>query len=763
MHKKLISLFMAGVLALSLTMPVFAVPEGTGTEVYQNTAQLAQGLTYTNTIYTNSTYGREESFALELAPDSDVFPMVMACDTIYGGMSISNCIAYAESLGYNVVAAVNTDYFNSVKVPLGMVVENGVYKSSPSGQNAVAFLPDGETLVLEAPEVTITLTNHGSDTDTTRKDQNVTLNNFNKMRTASGGLYLFSEAFSTVSTRSSGDGWSVRFRILEGEMTVSGTVELEVEECIEGSAPVTIGEGCLVLTADALGGLRGEFEKFAVGDKVTLQTLCSDPALAAAEQVMGCGDILVSGGQVTDRDNWDSDISGVNPRTVLGVKSDGTLVLYVVDGRQSGYSNGISLEMLAKELKSEGCTYGVNLDGGGSSAMSIRLPGSDACTVVNSPSDGQERSGGAYLLLVTEKEKTGRAEMLHLTQDGTLILAGSSLELSVLARDAGLYTAETPTDVTVRATRGTVTNGVYFAPTAGGTDAITLRSPATGAAGTGTLHVLEQVSGLSVKNDKGENVAAINLKSGETMQLIPAVYQYARAVVSTPEAYTYVLTGEVGTVSETGLFTAGTQPGATGVLTVSGGGQSVTIPVKVTVEFTDVKGTWAEPYVTYLQELGIVSGTTATTFSPDANIKRGDFMLMLYNAAGKPEVTEQSTFTDVAATDYYAPAIAWAQSKGIAAGTGDGTFLPTQSLTREQAFAFAFRALGILEVEYLPGDLTWLEDFADTDDIAEYARTPAATLVSLGVVSGSDGKISPKDDLTRAQMARILYSVLELA
>ena len=762
MLKKLTRSVMAGLLALSLAVPVFAFPDGTGTEVYENTAQLADGLTYTNTIYDNSTYGREESFELELRPGSDVFPMVMACDTIYGGLTISNCIAYAESLGYNVVAAMNTDYFNATKVPLGMVVENGIYKSSPSGQDAVAFLPDGKTVVVEKPEVEITLTNHGSDTDDTRKDQTVKLNTFNKMRTPSGGMYLFSEAFSTVSTRTSGEGWSVRFRILEGEMTPSGTMELEVTECLTGSDPVYIGEGYLVLTADAAGGLNGEFQKFAVGDKVTLQTACSDPVLAAAAQVTGCGDILVSNGNVTDSQTWDTAISGVNPRTVLGIKADGTLLLYVVDGRRSNYSSGVSLKMLANEMKAAGCTYVVNLDGGGSSAMSIRLPGSDVCTVVNAPSDGQERSGGAYLLLVTEKEKTGWAESLHLEENGTLLLAGSSLELNVLARDAGLYTAQTPTDVSILAQHGTITDGVYCAPDTAVMDTITLRSPTTGADGTGTIHVVDTVSGLAVKNEDGQNITALNLKAGESIQIVPKVYQYGRAVVSTPDAYTYTLTGEVGAISETGLFTAGTQPGASGILTIAGGRQSVTIPVKIPVEFTDVKGTWFEPYVIKLQKLGIVNGTSATTFSPDANIRRGDFMLMLYNAAGKPEVTGLSTFTDVAETDYYAMAIAWAENQGIAAGTGDGTFRPADALTREQAFAFVFRALGILGVEYLPGDLTWLADFADTADIEEYARTPAATLVSLGIVSGSDGKISPKDNLTRAQMARILYSTLEL-
>lgn len=758
-----VSLLLILALMLSLTFPAFAVENGSGTEVYQNTAQLTKGLAYTNTIYTNKTYGREESFALELSPDSPVFPMVMACDTIYGGLTISDCIAYAESLGYNVVAAVNTDYFNSTKVPLGMVVENGVYKSSPTGEAAVVFLPEGKTQVVNAPKVEITLTNHGSETDPTHNNQTVSLTNFNKTRTASGGMVLYSEYFSTVSTRTSGEGWNVRFKVLEGEeMTCAGTLELEVVECLEGSAPVFIGEDHLVLSAHADSGYRANYEKFSVGDRVTLQTVCSDPTLVAAEQVTGCGDVLISGAIVTDSANWDKDISGVNPRTVLGVKADGTLLLYVIDGRKANYSRGVSLEMIANELKAMGCVVAVNLDGGGSSAMSIRLPGSSTCTTVNAPSDGKERSCGAYLLLVTEEQQTGRASTLHLQQDGALILAGASMDLSALATDAGLYPASAPGDISLKAQNGTIQNSTYTAPKTGGQDTITIRSPTTGASGTGTLHVVDTVSGLSVKDEEGHNINAISAEPGVVIQLTPNVYQYGRNVVSTRNAFTYTVEGDVGTITEDGLFTAGERYGQTGSVTVTGGGQTVILPVKMPVIFEDMKGSWAEEFVISLQERGIVNGTSDTTFSPDATIRRGDFMLMLYNSAGKPEFIGDSSFTDVPADAYYATAVAWAKDQSIAAGMSEGIFDPAGTLTREQAFAFICRALPVLNVSYIDGDVTVLDSFSDNAELADYARTPAATLVSLQVVSGSDGKLTPKAELTRAQMARILYAVLEL-
>lgn len=762
-HHSVLSLLLAVALLFSLSIPGFAVANGSGTELYVNTVQLAPGLAYTNTIYTNATYGREESFALALSPDSGVYPMVMACDTVYGGFTISNCIAYAESLGYNVVAAINTDFFNGSKVPLGMVVENGIYKSSGAGEPAVAFLPEGKAQVVKDPKVEITLTNHGSETNPAHNGQTVSLTNFNKTRTASGGMVLYSEYFSTVSTRTSGEGWNVRFHVVEGEeMTPAGTLELEVVSCEEGNAPVYIGEDYLVLTAHADSGYRFNYEKFSVGDRVTLQTVCSDPVLAAAKQVTGCGDILISNGAVANAASWDSAISGVNPRTVLGIKADGTLLLYVIDGRKANHSNGISLSMIANELLALGCVDAVNMDGGGSSAMSIRLPGNTGCITVNSPSDGSERACGSYLLLVTEEQKTGRPAYLHLQQDGALVLAGSSMELSALATDKGLYPVSAPNDISLKAERGSVQNGTYQAPQSAGMDTVTLRSPTTGASGTGSIHVVDQVSGLSVKNGEGHSITAITAEPGETVQLIPNVYQYGRSVVSTRNAFTYTVEGDVGTVTEDGLFTAGEKYGQNGFVSITGGGQTVKLPVKMPVVFADMKGSWAEPYVTSLQERGIVNGTSETTFSPDATIRRGDFMLMLYNAAGKPDCAVTSGFTDVPEDAYYKTAVDWAKEQGIAAGIGEGIFDPSGTLTREQAFAFMCRALSTLNVPYTEGDIAVLSNFGDSADVADYARTPAATLIQLQIVSGSDGKLTPKAELTRAQMARILYAALEL-
>lgn len=468
-EKRLLSLLLA---AAVLVTPALAYGDGTGEAVYINTTELADGFTYTNAVSYDDD-GRAESFTLETERGSSVYPIVMACDTIYGGFTVTEMIAYAESLGYNVVGAVNADFGESNGVPTGMVVENGVYKSSPEGNSAIAF-NDGRAFVSEKPEVELTFTNEENGYEYTTE-------HLNKSRT-DYGAYVFSEYFSTVSTRTSGDGWFVRFEVLGGdELTLGGEVELIVTEINTDGGSVSIGGDNLILTASDAAALGMVAESFEVGDRVTLEISCSDSRLEDADWVSGCGNILALDGEIYDQDRWNSEVTDANPRTAIGIKSDGTVVYHVLDGRSS-LSVGATLEELAQDMLSMGCVDVVNLDGGGSSVMSLRVPGADGFTVVNDPSDGRLRSVSSYILFVTDSDPNGSAGRLFLAEDGDYVLAGSSVDITVVATDRALHTAAAPESVSARAQRGTVEAGVYTAPESAGTDSISLSGGGVSAA-----------------------------------------------------------------------------------------------------------------------------------------------------------------------------------------------------------------------------------------------------------------------------------------
>ena len=161
-----------------------------------------------------------------------------------------------------------------------------------------------------------------------------------------------------------------------------------------------------------------------------------------------------------------------------------------------------------------------------------------------------------------------------------------------------------------------------------------------------------------------------------------------------------------------------------------------------------------------LYEAGIVTGITDTTFGPDNTMRRCDFVLMLYRAAGQPQVSAASGFTDVPADAYYASAVAWAKAEGITTGTSDTTFSPEATLTRQEGFTFLYRAFGSLGVVYDVGDVTLLEGYSDGAAVADWAREAAATLISMGIVQGDGSGLSPAAGLTRAEMAKMLATAI---
>ena len=328
----------AVLLAAALALPTAYA--SAGTRWLTSSQTLTDGLTYVNTITQHSSAGRVESYSFQLSPDSDVYPiMVQSSGTAYGAATINKAISYAESMGYNVIGGINSDFFGNGGVPLGISIEDGIYKSSPEGNNAVATV-NGQVSLSVSPQVYITLTNQ-------RDNSTVELTHFNKWRNSSGGLYLYNEDFSTISTQTNAAGGRmVRFKVVDNgkstDLTVNSTLTLEVVDVFETSDAVPIGEDNYILTAAYESGFYEVFASYHVGDRVTLTTSCSDSVLSNAQWASGAGDIIVRNGAITDSSQWVYGKDGRNPRTALGVKADGTLVLYEVDGRQSGYSGGLS-------------------------------------------------------------------------------------------------------------------------------------------------------------------------------------------------------------------------------------------------------------------------------------------------------------------------------------------------------------------------------------------------------------------------------------
>ena len=181
----------------------------------------------------------------------------------------------------------------------------------------------------------------------------------------------------------------------------------------------------------------------------------------------------------------------------------------------------------------------------------------------------------------------------------------------------------------------------------------------------------------------------------------------------------------------------------------------------VGLPFADVSGSdWFYNDVRYVYGKGIMDGTGADRFSPNAPLTRAMIVTILYRMAGSPSVSGSSDFTDVAAGKWFAKAVAWAAANGIVNGYGSGLFGPNDPVTREQLAAILYRyaVYGGMTAVTLEENLG---SFADTAQLSAYAIQAMNWAVGQGLINGSGSNLVPKAQATRAQVAAIIHRYLE--
>ena len=156
--------------------------------------------------------------------------------------------------------------------------------------------------------------------------------------------------------------------------------------------------------------------------------------------------------------------------------------------------------------------------------------------------------------------------------------------------------------------------------------------------------------------------------------------------------------------------------------------------------------------VKWAAEEGITSGTSADLFSPSAPCTRAQMVTFLWRAAGSPNVDGAMTFTDVADSAYYAPAVRWAASVGITSGTGADRFSPDVPCTRGQMAAFLYRWQ---QSPSAAGN----NHFADVSE-GDYYYAAVLWAYQNGVTQGVSANVfAPASPCTRGQMVMFLYQL----
>ncbi len=759
--------------ALSAAMLLSGVPAAfasvaLGSEVTNEETGLAPGTSLVTNRLWSATYSdlRTEHY-ISFQPSAEVTPVVHFGNYVISKQKLSAMASSLSGQGQRVIGGVNGGFYNvSAGTPIGLVIKDGELCSSASFQYAIGFRADG-TAIVGQPVTNITATFHGETLAVS--------GGLNKTRTAAGGIFLISDCYA-ADTQNTADGVDVVLTPVDGQRPMLGTsIRCTVDEVRRSTVSKTLPAGKLILTMNAEGDAAtlAKLESLLAGEEVVLDFTSSDTAWNDVITGIGSSYRLVSGGVALT-----GLPTGAAPRTAIGVKADGGVVLYTIDGRQSGYSVGASYTQVAQRLIELGCTEAVALDGGGSTTLGASLPGSSTFSLQNRPSDSAERSvSNGILLTFAVAEATGVLDHFEVGPGGTVLLSGAQLAMKATAVDTAYRTM--PYDGALEWKvdgKGMVNeDGIYMAGEAGA-DTVTVTSG--GKSGNVSVVVAATPDSITVQR---ENTAAplstITLQAGETVDLSAAAKWRGVNMVASDNNFTWSVDSAVGTVDGNGVLTAG-QNTASGTLTVTAGGKSASVNVAVRgLPFDDVAtGVWYYDAVRYVYDSELFNGVTPTTFQPDAPMSRAMLCTVLWRMAGKPEPVLSTTgsqtdedgtptgvieveFSDVPDGAYYAKAVKWASQQGLVKGMTATTFQPDTPISRQQiatllcSYAEKIEGKSVVVLAGAPQ----VSSFADGDKVAEWARDGMAWAVGNGLMNGMDGgKLNPDNATTRCQVAALL-------
>ena len=570
--RKLTSLLLPLSLLSALTLPA-AASAAMGEDLTAKDTLIHRETQLSTNVFWSEAYSdlRTENL-ITYTPNQAVTPIVTYGDVLTDRSSVADMAAALEAEGYRVVAGINGDFYNvNTGLPIGLVVTDGVLRSSDAGYYAIGFRADG-TAILGKPSIRVSADlgytvddGFGTSTEVIRPVAAV-----NKARTNSG-IFLYTYDFNAKHTTGTTEaGVNVVCAIEEGSLTIGGTVTARVER-VEESTVTALQPGEIVLSANSQADTyySGALQSMQPGSAVTLSVTAADEGWNDVKYAVGALYCLAENGVVAS-----GLAAGTNPRTAVGQKADGTLVFYTVDGRRSGHSIGASMTQVGERLLELGCQTVLCLDGGGSTNLAVTTPDSTTATIINRPSETGRKVTNQVFLVASDRA-SGDLDHFYVHAASDYVLAGSSVYVTATGVDSSFIPMPVPNH-TLTASAGTLENGVLTTPAGGGD--ITVTASGRGASGSTVVHAISTPDSITLKNGTS-NLTTLTVTPGSKTTLTAGAIWNHLTLGADAKAFTWSVSGDVGTIDEHGVFTA-SAPG-TGNLTVSAGDKSLTIPVTV--------------------------------------------------------------------------------------------------------------------------------------------------------------------------------------
>ncbi|MBQ7901610.1 MAG: phosphodiester glycosidase family protein [Clostridia bacterium] len=672
--------------------------------------ETAEGTTYVSNVFIsdNSGVGRQSENYYVYRPNPGIVPVVVNDSYVYGRTKVSDMANKLKEQGMNPVMVMNSDFFSlDTGIQIGhQVIDGAVVTKDTTTQEAVGFREDG-TAFMSALSISTTVT---------VGEHKFAVQCINKLPQPYDSIYMQTDSFSDT-TKSQNPSYNVIIGGLSGPLMLNGKVTGVVEEVTESEGEINIPKDKIVMTVDTTVSVNqlANLRRLGVGTQVVIEnTPEGDNRWGECKYIQSSvGGRLIRDGEII------SDEKGAAPRSAIGITKDGSIIFYTIDGRQSGYSYGMSLGELSARLAQLGCVDAINMDGGGSTCIVGVYPGSSDITILNKPSDGSERAVATFVALLNTRGASGVAAKLHVSPFEGSYLSGATEKFSAKATDTNDHPVAIDGELTYSADWASYIAADGTA-TLQGNGSVTIKAEGGNVRGSSTVNVYATPDAIRLYDSAAsKEIKSLDIAGGSSLQLTAEAIVGGQTLVSDNSCYEWRVEGPVGSIDRNGLFTA-SMVSSTGSIVVRAGNCTSVLPITV-------KG---DEYAAY----------TRAEFSHN-----NSYIEIKLNSPEGINVEKEniSVTIDGEPTDF----------------EYDGTTVTAEKSGREQAKVMVdvTNSLGMRTIKaYTAGGTAYTNNFSDTD--SHWGRDTIAYMSSRNVIRGvqnADGTCSfyPKNNMTRAEFA----------
>lgn len=738
--------------------------------------------------------GNQSEYYAEYTPNTSAVPVVMTGGSIYGKRNAQEAAEYMKNNEMVPMIGINASYFSfQTGIPMGHVITDGTVTSKDNRtlpgigfkSDSTAFIEDmyietnaefGEAYQLQIPHInklispetqmlTLFTPDFGKETGVTTETLNVILEN------------------------------------VSDKVRVGSEFTCTVGEIFTSDKPVELKQGQYVLSVNTKGNqwaitLINTMYK---GEEIRVKTAAGNEIWNEAVNGLGSeGERLLINGAVADGLE-----KGASPRTAVGIKADGNIIFYVIDGRQPGYSYGARKDTVAKRLKELGCVNALNLDGGGSTTIAGVYPGCDNTVILNSPSEGVLRNVTNFIFIRNAAKPTGKSEMAYIYPYSGSILSGSTIPLDVKTVDENYYKTEHGNVLYSTNEYGSISeNGELTALGEGNVTVKAETDGLTAAAAYKTVITPENIRLFNAENNA--ELTQIDVYSGDTVHLKAESYFDGTKLLSSNDAYRWSVNSAGVSIDESGVLVISDSFVGEAVLTVKAGGTDRSFKIigtkkaydpndypyseikvqdnKVIVDMYSHKGSISKTksYVRIDGEkFDMSSAETVDSNHIRASFSQGDgfegenYKILAVTALdnGYSNVNklsqisrpEENRFSDMSG-HWAGRTVSYMNKMGVVKGydeNGESVFKPDGKVTRAEFAVMAVNTLGIDLLSYENADLSC---FADMESIPAWAWKYVAAAYDLGIIAGRQETnglyFAPGAEITRAEAAAIISRLL---